>query len=251
MLTALMGLLAAGPAAADSARATYVLTLGGTIIANADFTLVEDGKSYELKLDANVAGLASLIGSGIARATSKGSVTADGLRSTSFDLLTRSGGEDFTVSVSYDRSSVTAFKVTPPIVDTIDRIPLERKHLGNVNDMLAPFVLRGSKLDRSLCDYRQQVFTGVERFDLAFRFAREDVATSQRTGYQGPVVLCNVRYKPISGHYTSSEITNSLAQDERILVWYAPLRDTGFFIPYRVLLNTSIGDLSMVLTRMN
>lgn len=251
MLPALLGLLMAGPAAADSSRASYVLTLGGTIIANADFTLVEDGKSYELKLDANVAGLASLIGSGIARATSKGSVTADGLRATSFDLLTRSGGEDFTVSVGYERSNATTFKVTPPIIDTIDRIPLERKHLGNVNDMLAPFILRGSKLDRSLCNYRQQVFTGVERFDLDFRFAKDDVATSQRTGYQGPVVLCNVRYKPISGHYTSSEITNSLAQDERILVWYAPLRDTGFFVPYRVLLNTSIGDLSMVLTRMN
>jgi hypothetical protein len=65
------------------------------------------------------------------------------------------------------------------------------------------------------------------------------------------VVLCKVKYKPISGHYTTSELTNSLAQDDRILVWFAPLRDTGYFIPYRVLLTTSMGDLSMVLTSLD
>ena len=42
-----------------------------------------------------------------------------------------------------------------------------------------------------------------------------------------------------------------LAQSDRILIWYAPLRDTGYFIPYRVLLTTSMGDLSLVLTALN
>ena len=45
------------------------------------------------------------------------------------------------------------------------------------------------------------------------------------------MVLCKVKYKPISGHYTTSELTNSLAQDDRILIWYAPLRDTRLFHP--------------------
>ena len=93
--------------------------------------------------------------------------------------------------------------------------------------------------------------TGIERFDLTFSYAKDDVATSKRTGYQGPVVLCHINYKPISGHYTTSELTNSLAQDDRILIWYAPLHDSGLFIPYRVLLTTSMGDLSMVLTALN
>ena len=35
-----------------------------------------------------------------------------------------------------------------------------------------------------------------------------------------------------------------------ILIWYAPLRDTGYLVPYRVLLTTSMGDLSMVLTNL-
>jgi hypothetical protein len=250
-LSLALPLVLGAPAAARAdveASASYVVNLGGTIIATARFRLTQTGGSYDLSLDANVTGIAQLVASGIARVESTGSATGNGLRSTHFDLLTRSGGEDFTVKVQYAGGNVTAFVIDPPIVNSIDRVPIERKQLSGVNDMLAAFVLRGDKLDQSLCDYRARIFTGIERFDVVFSYARDDVATSPRTGYQGPVVLCHIKYKPIAGHYTTSEITNGLAQDDRILIWYAPLGDTGLFVPYRVLLSTTMGDLSMVLT---
>ena len=248
----LLALASIGPARADtSAGASYVINLGGNIIATAKFKLTDSGKTYDLALDANVTGVAQLVASGTAVSRSSGSVGPDGLHSDSFDLITHSGGEDFSVKVAYAAGNVGAFIIDPPIVNNINRIPIERKQLTGVNDMLAAFIRRGGSLDRSLCDYHARIFTGIERFDLDFNYAKDDVATSPRTGYQGPVVLCHVAYKPISGHYTTSEITNSLAQDDRILIWYAPLRDTGYFIPYRVLLSTSMGDLSMVLTSLN
>ncbi len=95
------------------------------------------------------------------------------------------------------------------------------------------------------------IFTGVERFNLSLKYVKDDTATSKRTGYQGPVVLCAVKYRPIAGHYTTSEITNTLAQDDRILLWFAPMGESGYAIPYRVLLSTSMGDLSMVLTSLD
>ena len=247
LLTALAGLSAAPSFAATTADASYVVNLGGNIIANAKFHFVDDGSAYSLSLDANVSGVAQLVASGIAKVDSAGAVTADGLRSTSFDLLTRSGGDEFTIRVQYQKASVTAFVIDPPITNNIDRIPIERKQLSGVNDFLASFIRKG-KLGPGLCDYDAKIFTGVERFDLKFSYAKDDVATSKRTGYQGPVVLCSVKYKPIAGHYTTSEITNSLAQDDRILIWFAPMGESGYAIPYRVLLTTSMGDLSMVLT---
>lgn len=251
LAAALLGLGAApSSAAATTATASYVVNLGGNIIANAKFRFVDDGSAYSLSLDANVSGVAQLVASGIAKVDSSGAITDDGLRSNSFDLLTRSGGDEFNIRVQYQKAAVTAFVIDPPIANNIDRIPIERKQLSGVNDFLASFIRKG-RLDRSLCDYRAKIFTGVERFDLNFSFAKDDVATSKRTGYQGPVVLCNIKYKPIAGHYTTSEITNSLAQDDRILIWFAPLGDSGYAIPYRVLLTTSMGDLSMVLTSLN
>jgi hypothetical protein len=248
LLPVLLALPGTAPAsAATSATASYVVNLGGNIIANAKFSFEDDGSAYTLSLDANVSGVAQLVASGIARVKSSGRVTSEGLRSDSFDLLTRASGEDFTIKVSYQQANVSAFQINPPIVNNIDRIPLERKQLTGVNDFMAAFIRKGA-LDKSLCSYKAKIFTGVERFDLNFSYAKDDVATSKRTGYQGPVVLCAIKYKPIAGHYTTSEITNSLAQDDRILIWFAPLGDTGYAIPYRVLLSTSMGDLSLVLT---
>ncbi|HEX4298014.1 MAG TPA: DUF3108 domain-containing protein [Devosia sp.] len=249
---AVLGVAGAAPAWADTtASASYVINLGGTIIATAKFTLTDAGGNYDLALNADVTGVASLVASGTAKASSTGTVTAAGLRSSSFDLTTHSGGQDFSDTVQYTAGNVSAFIVDPPIVNNLNRVPIERSQLSGVNDMMAAFVLKAGALDKSLCDQHDHIFTGIERFDLDFSYAKDDTATSPRTGYQGPVVLCHVKYKPISGHYTTSQLTNSLAQDDRILIWYAPLKATGYFIPYRVLLTTSMGDLSLVLTSLN
>lgn len=240
--------MGAGSAKAETnATATYVVNLGGTIIASAKFRFTEGDGAYSLSMDANVSGVAQLVASGIAKVESSGRSTAEGLRSDSFKLMTRASGDEFNINVQYQKANVTAFMIDPPIVNSIDRVPLERRQLNGVNDFMASFIRKG-RLDRNLCSYKANIFTGVERFDLSFSYAKDDVATSKRTGYQGPVVLCAIKYKPIAGHYTTSEITNSLAQDDRILVWFAPLGDSGYVLPYRVLLSTSMGDLSMVLT---
>ena len=242
---ALLGTL---PALAEvKAVATYGVTLGGTNIANVVINLTDTGARYTMGLSARITGFAQLVANGTAKVESAGLSTGAGLVSEKFDLLTRASGEDFTVDVAFAQRDVTQFIVTPPIVNNIDRVALERKHLRGVNDMMAAFAIKGGRLDAGR---KVQVFTGVERFNLAMNFARTDEATSKRTGYQGPLVLCNVSYTPVSGHYTTSEITNYLKEQGRILIWYAPLAEAGYFIPYRALLSTSAGDLSIVLNEL-
>jgi hypothetical protein len=230
------------------ATASYIVTLGGINIAAIDVDLNDTGSRYRMDLDAQVTGLGSVVASGTATASSAGQSSASGLISDQFELETRANGELFDVDVSFAGREVTAFQVQPPILDNYDRVPLERRHLTGVGDFLSAFVLKGAALDRSLCQRRSGVFTGVERFDITMSYAGDDEATSPRTGYQGPVVLCTVDYQPVSGHFTTSEITNYLAESDRIIVWYAPLGTSGYFVPYRVLLGTNMGDLSMVLT---
>lgn len=249
---AALALFAALPAAAADveARASYVLTLGGINVASMNVDLTDDGSRYSLDLSANVAGLGAVVASGTAKANSSGTSSGAALVSKEFGLETRANGETFEVDVSFAGRDVSAFKVEPPIIDNYDRVPIERRHLTGVGDFLSAFVIKGAALDKSLCQRRVGIFTGVERFNIAMSYAGEDEATSARTGYQGPVVLCSVDYDPVSGHFSTSEITNYLADSDRIVIWYAPLGETGYFIPYRVLLGTNMGDLSMVLTGM-
>jgi hypothetical protein len=249
LLSLLAALAAPGAArAATTATVNYVVTLGGANIALAEVHLSDDGRRYALDLKADVAGLGQLVASGTAAADSAGTLDRDSLKSQKFDLLTRAGGESFSISIEYAAGEVTKFVVEPPLLNNIDRVPLERKDLHGVNDMVAAFILRAPALDPAVCNRKMQVFTGLERFDLVMRYAQDDVATSPRTGYQGPVVLCKIRYVPVSGHFTTSEMTSFLAKSDRILIWYAPLGTTGYMIPYRVVVGTSVGDLSMVLT---
>lgn len=248
---ALLFALAVPAAAADvTAIADYTVSLGSNNIANVTIGLRDTGKRYQLDADARITGMASLVASGSGKVKSEGSSSASALISERFDLLTSSGGEDFTVAITYASKDVESFVINPPLINNIDRVAIERKHLRGVNDMIAAFVLKGGRLDQSLCNRKMQVFTGLERFNIAMRFTKQDQATSKKTGYQGPVILCNIRYSPVSGHFTTSEVTNYLKESDRILIWYAPLSAEGYFIPYRVLLSTSMGDLSMVLTRL-
>ncbi|KQN76481.1 DUF3108 domain-containing protein [Devosia sp. BK] len=230
------------------ASASYVLTLGGINVAMMRVDLDDTGSAYTLDVKANVAGLGAVVASGTANITAKGNSSGSTLRSESFALETRANGEKFNVDVGFSGQNVTSFKVDPPVGD-FDRVPVERGHLTGVGDFVSAFVLKGGALDKSVCDRRMRIFTGVERFNLDMSFVDTDDATSPRTGYQGPVVLCSIDYEPISGHYESNEITNYLADESRILIWYMPLGETGYFIPYRVLLGTSMGDLSMVLVK--
>jgi hypothetical protein len=250
-LTALAFTAALPAVAAEvDASASYILTLGGINIAAMDVGLKDDGARYSLDLDANVAGLGAIVASGTATASSAGTSSGSSLVAQDFELKTRANGETFLVDVTFAGRDVASFKVEPPIIDNYDRVPLERRHLTGVGDFLSAFVIKGGALDKSLCQRRVGIFTGVERFNISMSYAGEDEATSARTGYQGPVVLCSVDYDPVSGHFTTSEITNYLADSDRIVIWYAPLGETGYFIPYRVLLGTNMGDLSMVLTGM-
>lgn len=236
-------------AAEVDARASYVVTVGGINVAMVDIDLNDDGQRYGLDLSARVAGLGTVVASGTASAQASGSSAGSALQSQNFALETRANGDLFTARVNYASSNVTAFQVEPPVLNAFDRVPLERTQLTGVGDFLSAFVLKGKGLERGLCDRTLKIFTGVERFNIRLDFLDHDEATSPRTGYQGPLVACAIRYQPISGHFESSEMTTYLAETSRMILWYAPLGTTGYFIPYRVNIGTTMGDLSMVLTR--
>lgn len=248
-LALLLLLCGVQPAFAEvTAQASYIVSLGGINVASVRVNLDEDGEHYALDLKASVEGVGQIVASGTASIESAGIVNASTLSPQRFDLATKANGEAFSVAVGYAGGDVTSFTVEPPVLDNFGRVPLERNQLTGVGDILASFVFRGGNLDASLCKKKLAIFTGVERFNIKLSYIQDDEATSERTGYQGPVVLCNIGYTPVSGHFTQSEMTNFLAASDRILIWYAPLGDTGYFIPYRLLMATSFGDLSMVLT---
>ncbi len=236
-------------AAPLSIQANYVVSVAGSIVANMEVALEDNGSAYTLNLNVSVAGLGNFVARGSASIDVTGRSTARDFSGSNFKLQTNSNEGNVEVSVNFSNGgNVSAFVVAPPLRPRIDQVPVERIHLRGVNDMLSAFIIKNARFDRSLCERNLEIFTGIERFSIAMNYASSENATSTRTGYQGPVILCQLNYTPISGHYTRSQITAYLERSERMLIWYAPAGNTGTFIPYRVLIGTSLGDLSVVLT---
>ena len=238
--------------AADlNANANYVVTLRGVNISTVGVAFKDDGQKYRVDISADVAGLAALVAAGTASLSSTGSSTASQLQSDRFELETIANGQSFNVRFQADNGNVTSSQVLPPLTQNENRVPITAKHRQNINDPVASFFLKANRLSPDVCNQSFEVYTGVERYDIDLKFAKEQTATSKATGYQGPVMLCTMRYKPISGHFTNSDTTSYMQSNQRFLIWYAPLGDSGYMIPYRVLVGTAFGDLSMVLTRLN
>lgn len=238
-------------AAAFEADANYVVTLRGVNIAQVSVDFDHNGQSYAVNIDGLVSGLASLVAAGTADLNSKGKIESGGLQSEQFLLSTAANNETFEVKFQAQNSNVTSFQVIPELTDNVNRVPVTSGHRKGVNDPVAAFLIKADSLSPAICNREMDIYTGIERFDIEMSFAENQTATSQRTGYQGPVVLCKLRYKPISGHFSDSASTTYMKNNQRFLMWFAPLKNTGYAIPYRVLIGTAFGDLSMVLTRLN
>lgn len=249
--SAALFLASTGTATAFDATANYVVTLRGVNISQVAIDYENNGASYAVNIDGLVSGLASLVAAGTADLNSKGKVTPNGLQAEQFLLSTAANNETFEVQFQAQNSNVTSFQVTPALTDNVNRVPVKPSHRKGVNDPVASFLIKADTLSPEICNRNLDIYTGIERFDIDMSFAENQTATSQRTGYQGPVVLCKLRYKPISGHFSDSASTTYMKNNQRFLIWFAPLEDTGYAIPYRILIGTAFGDLSMVLTRLN
>ncbi len=231
--------------------ARYIISLGGINFAKVKISFSDDDKNYKISLGANISGVGTLVASGAASALIVGKSKNDKLVPTKLNIKTEAKREKFSISVQYNGGNASGFQIEPMLINEINRVAIERKHLLNVSDPLGSFILKGRALDENLCRQNLRIFSGLERFDIKMRFVEKQLATSKKTAYQGPVILCAMKYVPIAGHYADSEITSYLANSKRLLIWYAPLGKSGKFIPYRVLVGTSAGDLSMVLTGLN
>ncbi len=248
LIVSLPFLALAAFAAPANVKARYIVSLGGINFANVKIAFKDDNRKYNIDLSANISGVGTLVASGSASANISGISNFQRLKPSKLNIQTKAKNDKFEVAVQYMNGNASGFQITPPLINDIGRVAIERKDLRNVTDPIGSFILKAENFDKDLCKQNLNIFSGLERFNIMMKFVETQVATSKRTAYQGPVILCSVRYVPISGHYVDSAVTTYLANSKRFLIWYAPLGKSGHYIPYRVLIGTSAGDLSMVLT---
>lgn len=227
-------------AEAASFKVEYGASLTGIPVGKLEISGAFRPKGYEIQSTGRLAGLVGVIASGKGAVTVTGSFRA-GQVSSVFGGMFKLGKASKAVRIELVGGKVTVAHMEPPVGDKPGRIPVLEEHKRNVIDPLTAMVMsvEGQELGASGCDRILPIFDGGSRFDLVMSYAeKRQVDLGQ---YKGPVLVCNVRFVPISGHRPSRSMIKYMQENKDMSVWLAPITGTQFVFPLRISVRTFLG----------
>jgi hypothetical protein len=140
--------------------------------------------------------------------------------------------------------NIKEYAIDPPLPPHPERIPVTDADRQGVIDPMTSTLNRvpgtGDPRSPEACNRRVSVFDGRLRYDLHSAYKRIEMVKSEK-GYQGPVVVCAVYFKPISGYVPDRPAIKYLIELRDAEVWLAPIAGTRVLVPYRFSLPTPFG----------
>jgi Protein of unknown function (DUF3108) len=243
--------VASAPLQAATLKAEYVISLIGLPLATATVVSSIEGTTYKTDVQARTTGLAGVVASGKGAATATGSLAGGQPLPASFVLTSRSSKGPQNIRMGLAQGNVAQVDIVPPLEPKPDRVPLVDAHKRGVVDPVSALLLpvhgKGDLISPANCNRTIPVFDGASRFDVVLSFAESRKA--EMAGYRGPVIVCNVRYVPLSGHRPERPGTKFMMENRDISVWLAPVEGTRLLAPVRISLMTMLGTSVAEATR--
>ena len=234
-------------------RATYAITLAGTVIGRAAVESTFSGGSYSAKIKGSTSGVSRMVTDGTAALTGSGRIAGSRVLPASFELDTLENGFGTHVRMAMKSGKVTDVVAEPALSRAPDRIPVSPRHKTDVVDPLSAFLVPldrpGMPLGRQACERTIKVFDGWTRFDVQLYFKTMTAVDGGTDTYAGKVVVCGARVFPVAGHRLGGSSIADMVDSTRSEVWLVPVKDTGLLVPYRIVMGTRWGDLVVFATR--
>ena len=95
--------------------------------------------------------------------------------------------------------------------------------------LLMPALDAESLTDPANCDRTIPVFDGAARFDVVLSYG--ETKKRRDAWLSGPVLVCNARYVPISGHRALRPATKFMQENRDMSVWLAPVEGPRVLVP--------------------
>jgi Protein of unknown function (DUF3108) len=242
------------PAAADRADAgtiqiEYSVRVRGLPVGKADLDAEFADGRYTMKLAGKLTGLARLFSDARTTATVVGEVDEDRLAPTKYRHRWTEGDDSETIDMRFSGRGL-ADTVLKPVEKHPERYaPITDADKVDVSDMVSASVwLASSGVTRDICSRKLPLTDGRRRFDIALKFSRfEDFATADRS-FQRRAVVCSFRYEKVAGHRIDGKGKETITGGDGMEVWMTPT-GTGFATPVRIQVNTRIGRIVFVATK--
>ena len=234
--------------------ATYDAGLAGMSLGTFKVTTAIDGSAYKMAADGRFALLAGLLYSSTAKVTSSGTLNGTAAKPATFTLEYDGGKKREQRRMRFSRGAVSDISILPRKTKKKSHdIPVTSAQLKDVLDPLtAAFLAVRSDApagDLKVCDQTIPVFDGKQRFDLVLTPKRSDrLDGGAPNALAGAVAVCQVRYKPISGHRPDHPGVQFMQKTDEIEAWLVPVPRTGLYVPYKITVPTGWGSGSVTLT---
>jgi hypothetical protein len=224
--------------------ASYSVTLAGLPVGRGSWVIDIGDDHFSAAASGATAGLMRVFANGTGESSVRGTVSGGHLAPVNYASSIHTDRKWDDVRMVIGAGTVKEFAAEPPNTPDPTRVPLTDAHRRGVSDpMSAPLVRvpgSGDMIVPQACQRTLSIFDGRMRYDLQLAFKRTEVVASQ-AGYQGPVVVCAVRFSPIAGHVPDRYALRYLADLREIEMWLAPIAGTRIMAPYRVSVPTPIG----------
>jgi hypothetical protein len=239
-----MLLCGSGARAQGKLDAQYVATLAGMAIGKGAWVIDIGDDHFSAAASGMTSGLLRVFATGDGNASSRGAVRGDSLAPTLFVSTIHNDKKVEELKIVMSAGTVKDLAVEPPTVPHPDRVPLTDAHRRGIVDPLSAGLVRvpgnGDPVTPEACRRTLPVFDGRMRFDLQLSFNRIEKVQPQK-GYQGPVVVCGVRFVPVAGHVPERPAIKYLVAQHDMEIWLAPIAGTRILAPYKMSLPTPLG----------
>ena len=225
-------------------EARYSVTIAGIPVGQGAWIGEIAQNQYTTAASGRVTGLARVLTDGEGFGAARGQVNAGRLLPASYAVTVTADHRPDEVRMAFARGGVKELQVEPPTPYSPDRVPVTEAHRRGVLDPLSAGLIpvggTGEVLAPEACERTARIFDGRQRYDLALSFKRMQQVRAEK-GYQGPVVVCMVAYRPLAGHRPDRPAVRQLTESHDMEIWFAPVAGTRFLAPFRISMPTLIG----------
>jgi hypothetical protein len=233
-----------GAQAQGKLEARYTASLAGVPLGSGIWVVDIASDQYTAVASGRSTGLVKLISDGSGSGGSRGLVQGASMVPTSYAASTNSDKKSDEVRMTLRAGAVKDVSAEPPLQPSPDRVPVTEAHRKGVTDpmsaMIIPVAGTGDVLAPDACKRKLAIFDGRQRADLELVFKRMDRVKADK-GYQGPVVVCTVLYRPVAGHRPDRPAIKYLVEQRDMEMWLAPVAGTRVLVPFRFSVPTPFG----------
>jgi hypothetical protein len=235
----------AAPAHAQTRlEARYTVSLAGIPLGTGTWVIDVAQDQYTAVASGRTTGLVKLVSDGSGQTGARGTFRGAHAASMGYVSAVTSDKRSDEIRMLIANGVAKDVKVEPPVEQSPDRVPLTDAHRKGITDpmsaALIPVPGSGEVVTPDACKRKLAVFDGRQRTDIDLVFKRMDRVKADK-GYEGPVVVCTVIYKPIAGHRPERAAIKYLTATREMELWLAPMAGTRVLVPFRFSIPTPFG----------